>query len=222
MAKAAQRSYKMLLVEDRADIQRELRSVFAVQPDMDLFNVVGTVREAVAALDETLDVILLDLGLPDGTGHEVISKAKTLRADIKIIVFTVFADDANTLNALEAGADAYLLKGAQDVAEQVRRTLRGENPVASSVTQHLLRQVRRNATAGPVSSVPECEVTLTPRERETLTALAQGMTYQEIADSLRISSHTLTDYSKSLYRKLGVHSRAEAVLHGVKFGLVSF
>lgn len=222
MPKLKAKTYQMLLVEDRQDIRQEIRAVISGQPDIELRAVVGSVAEALAALNDSLDLILLDLGLPDGTGHEVIRAAKALRAEVKIVVYTVFADDANTLSAVEAGADAYLLKGAEDIAEQLRRTLRGEHPIASGVTQHLLRQLRGDRVGAAAEPSLQDKVVLTPRERDTLTALAQGMSYQEIADSLRISSHTLTDYSKSLYRKLGVHSRAEAVLHGVRLGLVSF
>ncbi len=218
--------YELLLVEDRKEIQQELRDTFAIQPDIKLVAVAATVRNALRELSRPLDIILLDLDLPDGSGHQILRAAKAQARNVKVAVFTVFADDTNTLAAIEAGADAYILKGTGDIPNQIRRTLRGENPLAPTVTQHLLKRLRSvthphtqlEAPDSPTASA----IRLTPRERETLTGLAQGMSYQEIADNLMISSHTITDYSKSLYRKLGVHSRSEAVLQGVRLGLVSF
>ncbi len=217
--------YRVMLVEDDVEIRRGIQSLLVAQPDFELLAVADCVVQGKNLLSDKVQLLLLDLGLPDGSGLDVLQTVKQRYPSIKVIVFTVFADSRNTMAALEAGADGYVLKDAENIIDVLRRTMRGEHPISPEVTQHLLRQVRSSmahVAETDEADVPQQSVNLTPRERETLTALAQGLSFSEIALNLKISTNTITDYSKSLYRKLGVNSRAEAVYEGVRRGLVSF
>ena len=140
------------------------------------------------------------------------------------MVVSVFGDAATVVKAIEAGADGYLLKGADGVSslEAIDTVLRGGSPISPAVAGHILARVRESGSAPPSLSGagPSTNVALTPREVQLLSDLSKGFSYKEIANLHRISYHTVADHVKSIYRKMAVTSRGEAVYEAMQTGLL--
>lgn len=164
------------------------------------------------------DVLLVDLALPDGNGINLIGEARTQLPGVKIIVVSIFGDAHSVLRAIEAGADGYLLKGADPVeaASAIRIVLEGGAPISPAVASHILMRMRDRRTAADA----EPSSPLTEKEVAVLTDLAKGFRYKEVARLHGISPHTVADHVKSIYRKLAVNSRSEAVFEAVQAGLI--
>ncbi len=166
------------------------------------------------------DLVLVDLGLPDGSGIELLRHAALHQPECLRVVTTIYADDEHLFAALRAGVQGYLLKDEPDA--KVRRALKsiadGEPPLSSLVAQRMLAAFGPPEPA-PGDVVPE-EGVLSPREREVLVLIAKGMRLPEVADMLGITRNTAASYIKSVYRKLGVSTRAEAALKAANLGLV--
>lgn len=166
------------------------------------------------------DLVLVDLGLPDGSGVELLRYAAHNFPDCLRVVTTIYADDEHLFAALRAGVQGYLLKDEPDT--KVRRALKsianGEPPLSSLIAQRML------TAFGPTEASQQDAVSeegvLSPREREVLTLIAKGMRLPEVADMLGITRNTAAGYIKSVYRKLGVSTRAEAALKAANLGLV--
>lgn len=210
---------RALVVEDVASaaawLSGLLQDVFACE-----IYVAASVREGRRKLAMYHpDLALVDLGLPDGSGIELLRHAAQQFPDCLRVVTTIYADDDHLFAALRAGVQGYLLKDEPDA--KVRRALRsiadGEPPLSSLVAQRMLA-----AFGTPVQpdSAEADEGVLSPREREVLMLIAKGMRLPEVADMLGISRNTTAGYIKSVYRKLGVSTRAEAALKAANLGLV--
>lgn len=168
-------------------------------------------------LEPTLDIAVIDLGLPDGSGIELIEVLRRAASPPLCIVATVFDDDGHLFPALRAGAEGYLLKDqpAEAVAEALTGIAEGRPPLSPSIARRLLSHFRP-------SPAPQSEaVALTARETEVLQAIAKGYTVQQVAALLSLSPHTVAGYLKEVYRKLAVSSRAEATLEAARRGLIA-
>ncbi|MBP9713469.1 MAG: response regulator transcription factor [Sterolibacterium sp.] len=163
------------------------------------------------------DLALIDLALPDGHGTELIAALAQSHPACLIVVASIFDDDAHLFPALRAGAQGYLLK--EQSREQLERQLGGivdgQPPLSPAIARRLMRHFQLTEENPPDSENP-----LTPREREVLGWLAQGIRLAEIAEKLHISRHTAGDHVKNIYRKLNISSRAEAALQARTLGLV--
>ncbi len=161
---------------------------------------------------------LLDLGLPDGSGVDVVSALREKQPEVQSVIVTIHDDDEHIFPALQAGAFGYLLKeqSRELLMEQLQRISQGEPPLSPSIARkviaHFASQRRPNATLLH-------EVSLTERETEVLLRVAKGYTLPEIGVQLGLSRHTIADYVKQIYRKLNVSSRAEAALEAQRLGL---
>jgi len=163
------------------------------------------------------DIMLVDLGLPDGNGLDLIRSARALSTDILILVITVFGDEASVVGAIEAGARGYLLKSEApaDLRESVRQILNGGAPISPGIASHLLRRFQ-HPEHGSDPSAPR----FTPRERDVLGLMVKGLPYKEAAKILGVARNTVAGHVKSIYAKLEVGSRGEAVFEAVSQGLV--
>jgi len=163
------------------------------------------------------DVLLVDLGLPDGSGLELIRSARKLSTDILILVITVFGDESSVIGAIEAGAQGYLLKSEApaDVRESVREILSGGAPISPGIASHLLRRFQK---AGPSADPHGPRFTL--RERDVLGLMVKGLPYLEAAEILGVTRNTVAGHVKSIYSKLEVNSRGEAVYEALSQGIV--
>lgn len=162
-------------------------------------------------------VALIDLGLPDGSGIEVIRVLMHTVPTALAVVATIYDDDAHLFDAIAAGAGGYLLKDRDGAVmeEYLRRIHGGEPPLSPSMARRMLEHFRRPL---PCPAAPA--VDLTPRERDVLSLLGRGLRTAEVARLLSVSEHTVATHKKSLYSKLNISSRAEAALEARNLGLV--
>lgn len=207
----------LLIVEDEARTRARLAAVIGAQPRLRLQAAVATLAQARAALAQsTPQVLLLDLGLPDGSGVDLIRETRRLQSPPEVLVISVMGDEASVLNAIQAGAGGYLLKDSEDVAvvAAIEQLLQGGAPLSPSIAVHLMRRLQ--APVGPVRPPVE----LSAREQELLRLIAKGLSYEEVAALTGLRYNTIASYAKELYRKLQVHGRAEAAFEAVQMGLV--
>lgn len=175
--------------------------------------------------DDIADVVLVDLGLPDGSGFEFIRAIRKRKSAARVLVFTVLGDRQTINDALAVGADGFILKDADpaELARAVRAARDGGVPISPKAAAQLLRAFREQANiAAPDASgsVGIEDYGLTSRERETLETLARGFTQRETAQILGVSHHTIVSHVKAIYQKMAVNSRSEAVFEAIQSGLI--
>jgi DNA-binding NarL/FixJ family response regulator len=201
---------RVLIVEDDAPTRDALCAALNARADIRVVGSADSRATGLALIAEPHDVVLTDLGLPDGSGLDVVRAVASAGRSVAAVL-SIFGDETTVLDAIEAGASGYLLKDDADVGEAVLRAAAGESPVSPPIAVHLLRRLRPAAPTDPA---------LTPREIELLECFARGHSYKEAALRLGISYHTVTDHVKAVYRKLAVRSRGEAVFAAVRNGII--
>lgn len=175
----------------------------------------GSVRGGLSVAGHTrFDLAMLDLGLPDGSGLDVLRRIKQEHPGTICVVTTVMGDDAWIVGALSAGANGYLLKDQpQDVlVRQLRQIADGVPALSPSIARRIMDHFRLTGPAAP-------DQDLTTRERDVLALIGRGMRNGEVARTLDLSENTVASYIKGIYRKLGISSRAEASWHAARLGL---
>jgi len=176
--------------------------------DLRCLSALGSAEDALAALPaEKPDVVLMDIGLPKMNGVECVRHLKLKLPNTMVLMLTVYGDSERVFSALLAGANGYLLKRsvAGDLLASIRQVYRGESPMDGHIARQVVQYFNSKGTAAS-----ELEH-ISRRERDVLEGLATGQAYKQIADKLGISLETLRGYIKSVYQKLHVHSRGEAV-----------
>jgi DNA-binding NarL/FixJ family response regulator len=217
-------SHSVLLVEDDAHTREHLARAVRANAALELIGQAGSCAEARELLARRApEVLLTDLGLPDGSGIELIRELRARHPDALAMVITVFGDEGSVLSAIAAGASGYLLKDAtsEQIGEAIVQLVAGGSPISPSIARHLLRRFRPaeqppTPTQAPAPDAPH----LTARETEVLQLIAKGFSFGEIADLLAISPHTVTAHVRSIYRKLEVSSRGAAVFEAANLGLL--
>lgn len=164
------------------------------------------------------DVLLCDLGLPDGSGVDLIAAESGKGRDTDILVITLFGDQSKVLATIRAGARGYLLKDekVEDCVEAIREIRRGGSPISPIIARQLLSEIR--PTSPPPETLPVSP--LSEREFEVLNLLARGFSYGECAEILKVSANTIGTHVKGIYRKLEVNSRAEALFEAASQGIL--
>lgn len=219
------RGLRVGVVEDDAASRESFVAAIRSQPDMSLALVAATRAEALRVLPlREMDVLLVDLGLPDGSGLDVIRATRELWPDCGILVSTIFGDESHVLRSIEAGAMGYLLKdsGAAELAEEIRSLAAGGSPISPMVARKIL--ARTAATlAPPVAQPPSAPpgAALSARELEVLRHASKGFTAEETAQAMGISRATVLTFVRRVYAKLQVNNRAEAVHAAHKQGLLA-
>ncbi len=211
-------AFQIGILEDDDNMRAYLKHILDDVPTLQIAFSEATLsaaRQAMKSLDR-IDLCLVDLQLPDGNGAEFVKDL--LPKDCKALILTVLGDRMSVLAALEAGADGYLLKDTapKQIIRHIDDTLKGANPISSQAATHLLRIFKDQKSA--TDDNPKS--TLTPRETEILTLFAKGLSYKEAAETLEISPYTVSDYVKSIYSKLSVNSRNEAVFEALQLGWI--
>lgn len=208
---------QVLLVDDLADALAIVRAaVEAAFPGVHC-TAAGGAREAMALVGaRAFDLALVDLSLGDGHGRDVIARLAQCQPQCAIVVSTIHDDDENLFQALQAGAQGYLLKDhpVPWLTAQLQGMAQGQLPLSPAIARRLLRHFHR-PDATPVVAAQD----LSQREREVLGLLAQGVRLADIGAVLGISRHTVGDHVKHIYRKLNICSRAEAALQARSLGL---
>lgn len=211
----------ILLLEDLPEIRAWLRKlVLEVFPGAHLSESarVHDAIELVSAIK--FDLALIDLGLPDGSGVDVVTKLRDVQPEAQSVVVTIHDDDEHLFPALQAGAFGYILKeqARELITEQLQRISQGEPPLSPSIARRVMAYFSAKAKPQPTANAMP-NVSLTDRESEVLLRVAKGYTLPEIGVQLGLSRHTIADYVKQIYRKLNVSSRAEAALEAQRLGL---
>ncbi len=214
---------RVLIVEDDAAFRRRYAQMLAHDPAFEVVASVDSGGEGLAMLDlRKPDVLLIDLGLPDISGIEVIRHANQTLPKCECMVVTVFGDEEHVLASIEAGAAGYLLKDASEESflAGIRELIAGGSPISPIIARRLLK--RFQAEPATVDAAPEnaSGVALSDREREILLLASKGFNYPEMGKLMGISPHTVTSHVKKIYRKLAVHSRGEAVFEANRMGLI--
>lgn len=213
---------KLAIVEDDPRFRAAFARAIQAADDMELVALADDLPAGLALLDgETVDVMLVDLGLPSGSGVDLIRQVAVRWPDCDVIVVSIFGDEAHVMSAIAAGATGYLLKdaGARELAEQVRSLRAGGSPISPVIARRLLKILSRPSEP-PCSLVDAGGVALTSQESRVLTLAAKGYTYDEVAELMGVSRHTVMTYVKRIYRKLQVHSKTEAVYEARRMGLL--
>lgn len=173
-----------------------------------------------------MDVLLTDLGLPDGSGLQLIQSCCRLHPDCDIMVLTTSSNEADVVASIEAGASGYLLKGAHkhEITQAIRTLCEGGAPMSPVIARMVLGRMRsgrpKAANQAGVVPSPSTPVILTGREAAILDLIARGDSYGDIAKMLSVTVGTVQTHIKSIYAKLSVHSRGEAVFEAQRQGLL--
>jgi DNA-binding NarL/FixJ family response regulator len=221
----------VLIVEDEPEFLRRFSEAVLADPNLRLLAAVSTGAAAQALLDATApDVMLVDLGLPDMNGVDLIRHAARRCPACDVLVVTMFGDDGHVLASIEAGATGYLLKDAarDRIVESIHELRAGGSPISPSIARRVLTRFRIAPTAPPPEVAPARPATgapaepspLSERETEILRLVAKGLSFDVVGELLGISSHTVVAHVKKIYRKLAVHSRGEAVYEASQMGLL--
>jgi len=231
--------YSVLIVEDEIGIRQLIADHILAHPFLSLFGSVGSCAEAFRCMKSEPDVLLTDLGLPDGSGISLVQQAQEY-SEIESIVLTVSGDEVSVVAAIEAGASSYLLKdqAIDGIGDSIFAVLQGESIIDSRVARFLLTRLSKSEpdlpttkAFAPVDAIHLADVSdeadqdnsqqlLSKREVEVLELVSKGLTYAEIGHVLQISENTIRAHIRNIYGKLTVNSRFEAVYEATVMGLI--
>lgn len=216
----------VLIVEDEGLIQERLRNILAeLGYDNDGLIFAKNLKEAFLHIEQQhISLALVDLGLPDGNGIELIEKLRAQDSSALILVISAWSTQESLFSAIKAGATGYVLKERDDaeVLLSIRSILRGGAPIDPFIAQEILKQISASViTAAKDGKSLDSEVALlTNRETEILDLVAQGMSNKEIAEQLFVSKYTVESHIKHIYRKLSVSKRTKAVSAARSLGIL--
>ena len=214
----------VLIVEDEPEFMRRFSDAVLADTSLHLLAAVSTGLAAQAMLDTLRpDVMLIDLGLPDISGVDVIRYAAARHPHCDALVVTMFGDDQHVLSSIEAGATGYLLKDAvaERIAASIHELHAGGSPISPGIARRVLARFRDAPPPAPGAAAQAVQGTpLTERETELLKLAAKGLSFDTIGQLMGISPHTVVAHVKKIYRKLAVHSRSEAVYEANQLGLL--
>ncbi|WP_334119040.1 response regulator transcription factor [Limnobacter sp.] len=215
---------RVMLVDDDELIQQALRQAIETHPELALLGQAYTLNEAMVAVQELQpDVVLVDLGLPDGSGLELIRHIHQHMPGCESMVLTVFGDESHVMSSIEAGATGYLTKDTRtaDILDRLKQLRAGGSPISPVIARRLLNRFRGSTTL-PASKVTGTEFTpLSEREQQVLEMVAKGFMQAEIAEIIGVSINTVSTYIKRIYKKLAVNSRTSAVHRANALGLIN-
>lgn len=213
------RPARVLIVEDERLLAELLAEVVADEEDMQVVGVAATVAEAIALARLRPDVVLMDYRLPDGTGAQATRAIKARSAHSRVVMLSALHDDETLLESIQAGADGYLTKGraVEDIVAAVRAARSGEMLLPTSVIVSIAQRVAAARARGETR--PHI-VPLTDRQLQILRGFASGLSTLEIAEQLSVKPNTVRTHVDHILRKLGVHSKLEAVAFALRHRLI--
>jgi DNA-binding NarL/FixJ family response regulator len=210
---------KVVIIEDNTTIREGLSALINGTAGYSCVGAYPDCESFLAKLETlSVDVVLMDIGLPGMSGIEGIAKAKKIMPELNILMLTVYEDNQSVFNALCAGACGYLVKKTPPsrLLEAIKDAYDGGAPMSSLIARQVITIFRQNKNA----YATEEDSNLSVREKEVLNSLAEGNNYQEIAERLYISVDTVRHHIRNIYRKLHVHSQSEAVAKAIRRGLI--
>lgn len=210
---ANQSEIRVIVVDDHDMVRRGLAAYLNTHPDISLIGEAGNGKEALDLCRELQpDVVLMDLMMPEMGGIEATTRIRAQYPQTQVIALTSFREKQLVENAIQAGAISYLLKKVtgDDLAAAIRSAHTGQSTLSPEITQEIIKP-----EPGPMVGHD-----LTPREREVLALMVEGLTNPEIADRLTISRATATSHVSHILHKLGVSNRAEAIVLAVRRNII--
>jgi len=219
MSRGNHSKIRIVVVDDHVLFREGLVSIIRPEPGIEVVGQAGSVQQAIE-LSRSLkpDVILMDFGLPDGTGADATQVILKENPDCKIVFLTMSEEDDDLFSAIRSGAKGYLLKNMHPtkLVATVRSVCEGESALSRTMTLRLMEELTRSKTPGSKG-----DPTLTQRELEVLRELASGYSNSEIANHLVIAENTVKYHVHSILNKLGISDRREAVDYAKKYGLLN-
>ena len=209
--------YTVTIVEDDSEVRTRLISLISDHVQFELLSAASNMVDGMSdLLKYKPDILLTDLGLPDGTGIDIIKAIEKNHLDVEAMVISGFQDEHNVFNALQAGASAYIHKHdqSQNITDAILSMMEGGAPISPVIAKLMLQKFQQPI---PVQVLTEA---LTERQIKILKLVSQGFSSKEIAEKLDISYYTVTTHIKNIYKKLQVNSRTEALHEAVKLGLL--
>jgi len=210
--------YSVIIVEDDDDVRERLVALIKADESFNLLSDSVNMTDGIAALIQYKpDILLTDLGLPDGSGIEIIKTIQREQLDTEAMVISGFQDEHIVFKALEAGAKSYLLKydDSQSITDAIKAMMKGGAPISPVIARLMLQRFQT-----PVQQTKLTPELLTERQINILKYVSQGFSSKEIAEKLDITYYTVTTHIKNIYNKLQVNSRTEALHEAVKQGLI--
>jgi len=210
----------LMIVEDCEITRERLENAIHHGGSFRLISSVGTFKAAVSILENCPpDILLTDIDLPDGNGIDLIQMLKqpNIKTELAIVI-TIFGDEGHVIEALKAGASGYLLKDDEfiEINNAITQMVQGGSPISPAIARYLLSELSYKST----SIIDETTPQLSEREHETLLLVSKGYTSKEIGKMLEVSFHTINAHVKSIYRKLSVSNRAEAIYEATRQGII--
>lgn len=211
---------RVFITDDHRIVRKGIRSLLDTEPDIE---VVGEATNGVEALTKIAsllpDVVLMDLEMPQMDGIEAITRLQDSKSEARILVLTSFATEEKVLPAIKAGALGYLLKDSspEDLVQAIRDVHHGQSSLHPKIARMLLKELK----APPEIQPENAPNPLTERELEVLRLIAGGLSNQEIADTLVISTPTVYTHVSNILSKLQLASRTQAALYALREGLAS-
>jgi two-component system nitrate/nitrite response regulator NarL len=212
---------RILLVEDHASFRQTLAFIFDQEPEFEVVAQVGSLADARReAMDLEADLGVIDLSLPDGEGVELIRELRGVNREFIALILTASLDKSEHARAVEAGAAGVLHKSADvdEILDAARRLAAGETLLSPQELVEFLRIAGQSREQEREARMSLDQIT--PREREVLQTLAEGLSNKEIAARLHMSVDTERTHMMNILNKLGVHSRLQALLFAARHGLV--
>lgn len=211
----------VFILEDDVPTRQSLQRRLDADAGFSVIAAVGTIAQARTALGaHKPDVLLVDLQLPDGNATALIREHTTNTPDAPVLVISVFGDEERVIAAIEAGARGYLLKddSGEELVDSIHRVRNGESPISPAIARHLIRRYQPEVMQKPPAET--LEHALSDREMEVLRLASKGLTYQETAQALGVTVNTVGTYTRRIYTKLEVSSRAQALFEARQLGLM--
>jgi NarL family two-component system response regulator LiaR len=208
---------RVAIADDQRLFAHGLARIIGVQPDMEVIGEAHTGEEVVSlCLEAEPDVVLMDLSMPVMDGISATREILSFLPRTRVLILTVYTDDAHVFQGIKAGAQGYILKDCtpEDLTRAIRTVHAGDTIMAQDIAQKML------TTVEGIRSDAEIAPHLTERELEVIRALARGKSNKEIATSLGISEKTVRNHASNIYKKLHIFDRTQAVIYAIRRGLV--
>ncbi len=212
---------KIVIVDDHVLFREGVAAIIRAEKDIEIAGLAGTVAEAIEiTCREQPDIVLMDYDLPDGTGVDATRQIISAKPSCKVIFLTVIEEDEVLLTAVRSGARGYLLKTIrpQKLLAAMRSVYQGESAISRTMTLRLMEELARTRAPEPLHE--RVIDVLTRREQDVLRVLAAGMTNQEISAKLFLSTNTVKHHIHTIFDKLKIANRREAVHFARQYGLI--